>query len=306
MDELTLLKLKFWGFFTCFTILMVGLASVVCIPLLTSSSKFGNGNDPMVCPPPGFGDIFQRWLLSNFMETWLFPFAHRCFNHNAADVNSPFNGLKEATCSVSCAKGSTFSVFREGSNTGTDQILNLPIDMRCVYDPTNPNVGPYWVIHDMPSMRDYLSGISPSSQVFPRDFHSGANGDANSLFCVDDDTGDPVANDMCELASLKSSMSDWESVSPKTPEFTVHGQAVAVECADGSHVANDAGVRAYQMQCDQGEWRVPNGAVHSKCVLSDAGKKKFQALGSGSSSSKPGVLTFLAMMFGPFLLALAL
>eukprot|EP01083_Nonionella_stella_P203299 741941_1 len=72
---------------------VLGLASIV--PLLTSSSKFGNGNDPMVCPPPGFGDIFQRWLYPSVIENLSFPFAHRCFNHNAADANSPFNGWKE-------------------------------------------------------------------------------------------------------------------------------------------------------------------------------------------------------------------
>eukprot|EP01083_Nonionella_stella_P196638 723345_1 len=157
MGSNIIMDITIYGFCFCSIMLLVTL-----VPLSTSNFKFGNGNDPMVCPPPGFGDIFQRWLLPSVFEFWGFPFAARCFNHNAADVNSPFNGLKEATCSVSCAKGSTFSVFREGSNTGTDQILNLPIDLRCVYDPTKPEVGPYWALHDnLPSMRDFMSGIIP-------------------------------------------------------------------------------------------------------------------------------------------------
>eukprot|EP01083_Nonionella_stella_P203300 741948_1 len=229
------------------------VAVSMILPLIRSYGQFGKENDPMICPPPGLGDIFQRRLGQKFIEKILYPFGDRCVNHKAVDINVPFSDWKEATCPISCAKGSTLSVFREGSNTGTYQIENMPVDLRCVYDPTNPNVGPYWVIHDnLPSMRDFMSGIIPSSQVFPRDFHSGANGDANSLFCVDDKTGEPVANTLCELASLKSSIPDWESVSLTTPEFMVHGEAVTVECAEGSHVANDPGVRAYQIQCDQG------------------------------------------------------
>eukprot|EP01083_Nonionella_stella_P142803 442502_1 len=282
------------------------VAVSMILPLIRSYGQFGKENDPMICPPPGLGDIFQRRLGQKFIEKILYPFGDRCVNHKAVDINVPFSDWKEATCPISCAKGSTMNVYTDARDA------LRPVDLRCVYDPTNLDARPYWVLgirasnHTRSYVGSYMSGIIPSSQVFPRDFHSGANGDANSLFCVDDKTGEPVANTLCELASLKSSIPDWESVSLTTPEFMVHGEAVTVECAEGSHVANDPGVRAYQIQCDQGEWRVPDGSVHSTCVLSDAGKEKFKDLGSGSYSSKPGVLTFLAIIFGAFLLALAL
>eukprot|EP01083_Nonionella_stella_P142804 442504_1 len=277
------------------------VAVSMILPLIRSYGQFGKENDPMICTPPGFGDIFQPSVDAKFIEKMGFPFGERCVNHNAVDINSPFSSWKEATCPIICADGSTMSLSRDAPDT-------LPqVDLRCVYDPANLDVRPFWVLHVKNALVGrFMSGIIPSSQVFPRDFHSGANGDANALFCIDDETDEPVANNICELASLKSSMPDWESVSPNTPEFMSQGEAVMVECAEGSHVANDPEVKAYQVQCDQGEWRAPDGAVHSACVLSDAGKEKFKDLGSGSYSSKPGVLTFLAIIFGAFLLALAL
>eukprot|EP01083_Nonionella_stella_P075237 204416_1 len=207
----------------CCGLLILFFVFYVLMLFVTSTYKFGKENDPMICTPPGFGDIFQPSVDAKFIEKMGFPFGERCVNHNAVDINSPFSSWKEATCPIICAEGSTMSLSRDAPDT-------LPqVDLRCVYDPTNLDARPYWVLgirasnHTRSYVGSYMSGIIPSSQVFPRDFHSGANGDANALFCIDDETDEPVANNICELASLKSSMPDWESVSPNTPEFMSQG-----------------------------------------------------------------------------------